>query len=165
MIGHNPALRSADLAILDAATGAVLHTVREVDATALAVDAARGHVVGLGLSVGSNGGPASVSTFETRSGRTIRSLTVVQTDAPDFGALAVDARRHRAAVATWEEGQPWSQVSAIDTRSGRLLRQVRVVGTGRPIVAVDEQTARIFVAHNTFSDEGNTVSVFDATRL
>jgi DNA-binding beta-propeller fold protein YncE len=34
-----------------------------------------------------------------------------------------------------------------------------VVGTGQPTVAVDEQTARIFVGY----DLSNTVSVLDAT--
>ncbi len=51
-------------------------------------------------------------------------------------------------------------VSVLDARSGRVVRHISV-GHAPQTVAVDEQTARIFVANAG----DNTVSVLDAARL
>lgn len=161
---YDSELRTARLLILDATTGAVLHTIQGMASAALAIDTRAGRIVAVDAVLGSSGGPVYVSTVMTRSGKVLR--TIVVTDAPNRGeaiAAAVDEAHGRAVVVTaapvvsGASGYGRDVASIIDTHTGHLLKNV-TLGIGPPLVGVSASTGRIFVANGG----DNTMSVLDA---
>ncbi len=157
--------RTYSVALLDATTGRVLHTVYMVGAGV--VDPRAGRYISTESPLSSSGGPLGVTGLDTRSGRTVWTgeLLSVKMRFPPV-VEAVDETYGRVAI-VWTDvafNGPSvygpDRVDVLDTRSGRGLTGVDV-GAGPPAVGVDEQSGRIFVAN----EGDNTVSVLDTTRL
>jgi DNA-binding beta-propeller fold protein YncE len=148
----------------DSRTGSLLRDIQVGDnPRALAVDARRGRVLV------ANAGDGTVSLIDARSGALLRTTALGLAPL----AVAVDERTAHAFVSgpavpgavtlpTWEgstrEGSaPAGLLSVLDTRTGALLGST-ALGTWAAILAVDERTARVFVAGGF----PGTVSVLDA---
>jgi len=140
------------LRVLDASTGRVVHqeSVLSPRSCPLAVDEATSRAVVFN-SPTPQSVDASLTVLNTRSGRTVKTVDLT-------GALAtggaVDERGNRFLVAAS------GGVRVLDATTGMLLRTI-VTGSGIPLVAVDEQTRRVFVLNTA----DHTLSVFDAARL
>jgi DNA-binding beta-propeller fold protein YncE len=142
--------------LIDSRTGAVLGAVRVgCGASALALDTRRGH-----LFVAS-AGAGTVSMLDASSGARRAATPVGLLPL----ALAVDQQTARAFVIgpqthlgapCGDGGGDAGLVSVLDTRSG-TLRHVGRLGSWPDALAVDERTARVFVALNS-----GTVEVLDA---
>jgi len=163
LVGLSDALGLTDGRLLDATTGAIVARAPDLGGP-MTVDEGAGRAVAVGVPLSSTGGTIDVATVATRTGRTVRVVTVGRSTAVGVAAaVAVDTRTHHAFVVTQvpPSAAPTPDVlTAIDTRTGRPIRAL-ALGAGPPAVGVDEQTGRVFVA-NAGDD---TVSMLDATRL
>jgi YVTN family beta-propeller protein len=145
--------------MLDSRSGRRLATVRVGhEPGALAVDTRRGHVFVANL------GEGTVSLLDARSGALLRTTPVGLVSQ----ALAIDERTARlfviglagtvdSAQPAWSEGRRAGLLGLLDTRTGALLQRTQV-GSGPDALAVDERSARVFVASST----AGTLSVLDA---
>lgn len=118
---------------------------------AVAVDARDGR-----FFVGDDG-DASVSVFDTRGGRLLRTVRTGVDGSYASQSLAVDEQTRRLFVVNSGDDDTPSRVSVIDARSGRLLRAV-LAGREAVAVAIDARAGRAFVA----SEFDATVSILDA---
>jgi YVTN family beta-propeller protein len=162
--GHVFVADDADdtVAMLDALSGAVLHTT-PVGVVPLAVSVnertARLFVVGpsgparsaLGPRAASYSGASGLlSVLDSRSGALLRTTPL----GGGPSALAVDERTARVFVANSNDGT----VSALDAHNGTLLRTI-TIGDQPTALAVDERRGRAYVVD---ADAG-TLSLLDAT--
>ena len=163
LVGLSDSLGLTDGRLLDATTGRIVARAPDLGGP-MAVDEGAGRAVAVGIPTSSTGGPIDVATVATRTGRTIRVVTVGRSTAGGAAvAVAADPRTHRAFVVAQvpPSAAPTPDVlTVLDTRTGLPLRAL-TLGTGPPAVAVDEQTGRAFVANAG----DNTVSVLDTARL
>jgi len=159
--------------VFDATTGALLHLTTLPQDTAgaagscplpLAADSSAGRAF-IAIPPPYTAGSSYVSTLDTRNGHIVRTV------ATGFGeesspALAIDHRMGRAYVIdTATQGATvTNELTMLDVRSGKPYgkpRRSAQLGKGPPLVAVDEQTRRLFVINGA----DNTVSVLDTSRL
>ncbi len=163
LVGLLDSLGLTDGRVLDEATGAVVAHAPALGYP-MAVDETDGRVVSVIQPLSSMGGPVRANTLATRTGTLIRSVTIGSIHTPgEAAAVAVDERTHRLFVVTQSSdgaGQGPTELGVFDAKSGRPLSGV-LLGVGPPAMAVDAQTARVFVAN---TGDG-TVSVLDAARL
>lgn len=136
--------------LLDATTGKVVRRVAGEGGTPLVVDTATSRAfTGAG------------SVVDTRSGRVIVSRGAISlNDEPIFIVAAVDERANRVFFVSATANTLVDVLTVRDGRTGQIRHQL-TLGRGPPAVAVDAQTARIFVTNAN----DNTVSILDATRL
>lgn len=179
----------AVIEILDATSGAVLHSLNLSDVSSigggyipsLAVDAQTGRAfdVEVADSYGlSNAWIAMViEIIDTRTGKAIYTAYPHYIPSGNMGAsidsgatVAVDIRRNHALVAEWYTyyadattnyvSYGVGRLLVLDARTGRILRAF-AVGHGPQRLVVDQRSGRIFILNETTG----TVSVLDAARL
>jgi phosphatidylinositol-3-phosphatase len=136
---------SGTISVLNATTGAVLHSVAVGKSpTTVAVDVTYGHVFV------TNTGSGTISVLNAKTGTVLRTIAVGRTPS----AVEVDPTRHRVFVANRGSGI----VSVLDLKTGTLLRSV-AVGKSPTAVVMDRVGDRAFVVNR----DSNTVSVLDAS--
>jgi len=150
-----PGGRTGQVDMLNARTGALIHTVQVgVLPYTIATDARSGRVFV------ANSGSDSVSVLDARTGRVLRTVAVGH----DPAAIAVDARAGRVFVANLNGSFPLvpqqnllgpDSVSVLDARDGAVVRTV-AVGVDPAAVRVDERTGHVFVLN-----KGGEVPVLD----
>ncbi len=133
---------SGHVAMLDATSGALLHTVAlPLLPTALALDprAARVYVVG----ATDTAGDGAVSILDTHSGILLRTTILP----PLTRGIAVDAHAGRVYVGSAGAGYTGSRgvVSVLDARTGRQVHTV-AVGGDPWVLAVDDRTRHLVIA-------------------
>ena len=153
---------SGSVDVLDARTGALLHTVQlggqpSGQPGALAVDEQSARVFVLSFNdvrVGGN----SVTVLEGKSGRVLRTIRLML--GPQ--SLAIDEHTNRVFVQSNGDAGPNASgsLSLLDATSGRLLRTV-TLGPLLGAPAVDALTGRAFVVEN--GPHGGQVRMLDAT--
>ncbi len=171
--------------VLDATTGRVLHRAASVGSGPLAADPANGRAVSVDYPLSSTGGPVTASTFSTRDGHPVRTVTLDRlTSRGVAAAVAIDSQSGRAIVAREQVigaiARPFTPtlITVIDLHSGRAMRtfalddQPPAAGFvlddqppgpvfGAPSVAIDGRGRRAFVTNYG----AGTVSVLDTARL
>jgi len=157
-------LHMTRVSIIDARSGAVLHTIDDVClAGGIALDTVVGRIACLSIGrLGETEYDAGVDVLDTRSGRLLHQYEIGHLAAATF-ALDVDARHGRAIVVLASGYGPGyaDGITVVDLRSGRGSDSSVTLGQGRPDIVVDQATGRTFVAN-----EGDkTVSVLDTARL
>ncbi len=149
------------VSILDARSGAVLHTRDDVCLGGqFALDTAAGRIACLSIGrLGESASDIGVDVLDTRSGRLLHRYEIGQLEGAG-ARLAVDARHGRALVVL-AVGSYSGGITVVDLRSGRGSDSTVNLGQGPPDIVVDQATGRTFVAN-----EGDkTVSVLDTARL
>jgi len=157
-------LHMTRVSIIDARSGAVLHTIDDVCiAGGIALDTVAGRIACLSIGrLGETEYDAGVDVLDTRSGRLLHQYEIGHLAAATF-ALDVDARHGRAIVVLASGFGPDypDGITVVDMRSGRGSDSSVTLGQGRPDIVVDQTTGRTFVAN-----EGDkTISVLDTARL
>ncbi len=142
----------------------ILATIRVSEAgtqpSAIAVNLATG-VVYVTVLPGNVGQHGTVAVINTRTNTVTDRITVQRY--PD--AIAVDSRTDTIYVAN-QQGTSHRQVpksgtiSVIDGHTNEVTATIRVPGLAT-LVAVDQQTDKIYVAYSLGTPQGNTVSVID----
>lgn len=139
---------TSSVSTLDAASGALLRSVdigQGYTAAALTVDAREGRAFALVASPRYRFG-GRVSVLDTRGGAVVRAVDL--RDEPR--AIAVDARRGRAFVATERRDGAGNYtgpggVVMLDARGGSILRTL-AIGKNPSSIAVDERRGLVYVA-------------------
>ncbi len=153
--------RMEAVAILDARSGSVVRLVTGAGEAAT-IDSASGRLFVTNTLSGSSPSNVTVDTLDIRTGRTLASAPLTAGVGVTVVIAIDEPRRHAIVVSEAPtSGATRDLVSVLDAQSGRLKREHLLPDLGPPAVAVDRQTARVFVA-NAGDD---TVSVLDATRL
>jgi len=147
------------------------------------LDTVNGHVVTTSPVVGSpsylvvdardkrvfvtTNGTTSVDVLDARSGAVLTAMQIDQGPGQwDIGPPVLDGRHHHVFVVSTDTATQEGYVSMFDARHGTLLRTTRV-GQNPAALAVDEQSARVFVTNLELMSQGvatgpGSVSVLDA---
>jgi len=161
--------------LLDAATGALLHTVSldqgtDCPSSTVGVDEVTGHTLVFTGPPRDSNGPSTVSTFDTRSGRMLGKVAASPATGDwVLGTVTVDEHRGLAVAAVQDmnrvESLPGSapalpgEVTVLDTRTGQAMATARA-GLGAFTVAIDPRTGHAFVANS--HDSTMTIFALDA---
>ncbi len=159
-------------AVLDARIGRIVTQAAPVGSGPLAVDAGTGRALSVDLPLSSTGGAVTATTFATRDGRAVHTVTLDTVSSRGVAAaVVIDAHSGHALVA-WERVNGAvltpTLITIVDLHSGRPVHsfalddQPSAVDTfGPPAMAIDGRTRRAFATNYGAS----TVSVLDTTRL
>ncbi|HKO25100.1 MAG TPA: PQQ-binding-like beta-propeller repeat protein, partial [Chloroflexota bacterium] len=154
--GYNGASGVGTVSMLDATSGAVLHTVtldQSPSPGPTVVDERSGHAFVLDRSID------SFSIIDTASGRLLHSINVGAQTYPQ----AVDGHTGRVFIAVSAESSA-GRVRVLDARSGRILHMV-MVGWDPIALVVAVRAGRVFAVNAGSIAGGSTgsISVLDAT--
>ncbi len=151
------------VSIIDARSGAVLHTIDDVCISGgIALDTVGGRIACLSIGrLGETESDVGVDILDTRSGRLLHQYEIGHL-VEAATALDVDARHGRAIVVLSVNNRGYLEgITVVDLRSGRGTDSPLDLGQGPPDIVVDQTTGRTFVA----SESDKTISVLDTARL
>ncbi len=152
------------VSIIDARSGAVLHTIDDVCISGeIALDTVAGRIACLDSTrLGETESDVGVDILDTRSGRLLHQYEIGHLVGAS-AAINMDARHGRAIVVLAVNNGPGyaDGITVVDLGSGRGTDSPVDLGQGPPDIAVDEATGRTFVVNQG----DKTISVLDTARL